>query len=82
MHTFESSSVRFHHNGDFSGEAIIVDKQSSAEFRVPFDDLKDFVAEYVRDRKIGHVEETSENEEQISALEQASADELFGLPES
>lgn len=72
MHTFEASAVRFHHNGDFSGDVIICEEATGNEFRVPFEDMKKFVAEYVRCEKIARIEQTSLDEDAIQALEDAT----------
>ena len=75
MHTTQGQFVNFNHNGDYDGDVIItprddyllVDEQGRV--RVPFSDLKELVADYVRS-------------ERISRLELACSDEILDiLPE-
>ncbi len=66
MHTKEGKLVNFCHNGDYSGNVIVMSKQGDDMFQVPFEDLKMLVACYVRDGK-------------IAVLEQAEDDEILGL---
>ena len=64
MRTFVGrDGINIHHNGDFSGNAIIC-KPNEEPFEVPFYVLRAFVAEQVRNKK-------------IAALEQASSEELL-----
>ena len=77
MHTFQTAAApRFtiNHNGDFSGDVIInyfvrgvssKDKDVE-EMTVPFELLRQLVAEYVRS-------------ERIRALEHASAENILGV---
>lgn len=77
MHTTRLSSGRdLMHNGDFSGNLHIICAPGEVEniagangpivrVTIPFEDLKEIVAEYVRG-------------ERISAAEQATTDELLG----
>jgi hypothetical protein len=67
MHTTEmKSGVLFHHNGDFSGEIYIVapnvDDDKNGRVKVSFEDLKEFVAEYYRDKLISKIEEAGPDE--------------------
>lgn len=66
MHTFNGDSCNIHYNGDFSGEAIIYNKNNNTEVRVDTQDLIDFVAEYVRSDK-------------ISKFENMDSDEILGV---
>ena len=66
MHTFEGKSVRIFHDGDFSGKAIIFDKNKEIEVEVDMTDLIDLVAEKIRSDK-------------ICALEQMSSEEILSL---
>ena len=52
MHTFNGKSCNIHYNSDFSGEAIIYNKNDNTEMRVELDDLINFVAEYVRSKRV------------------------------
>ena len=44
MHTFNGKSCNIHYNSDFSGEAIIYNKNDHTEMRVDSQDLINFVA--------------------------------------
>jgi hypothetical protein len=75
MHTFTSRStnVKFHHNGDYSGEVLIAIPGRSArlhdghvEVGVPVEALLEFAAEYIRDQS-------------ISTLETATTAQLLGV---
>ena len=64
MHTFESrrlrnSGIRIHHNGDFSGDAIVSRDASpkNIEVMVPCSLLLEFAAEFVRAKKIAELEQ-------------------------
>jgi hypothetical protein len=60
------SGVRFHHNGDYSGEVYIVapnvDDDEIGEVKVDFEDIKAFVAEYLRDQMIEKIERAKTDE--------------------
>lgn len=56
MHTFNGKSCNIHYNSDFSGEAIIYNKNDNTEMRVELDDLINFVAEYVRSKRVNQLE--------------------------
>ena len=57
MHTFPGrwTRSRIHHNGDYSGEAIVTD--GTSEVTVPCDLLLSFAAEFVRTKKIAELEQ-------------------------
>jgi hypothetical protein len=57
MHSFHGENIVIHHNGDYSGECIIC--QEGKEIRMNTGDLIDFVAAYVRNQKIGQLEQMS-----------------------
>ena len=59
MHTFEGKSCRIHHNSDMSGEVHICDKKSDKELVVDAQDILDFVADYIRAKRIGMLEQMS-----------------------
>jgi hypothetical protein len=61
MRTTEGTKVRFHHNGDFSGDVTIVDKETKVELDVPFEDLKALVAKYVRSERISKLDQSDDN---------------------
>lgn len=56
MHTFEGKAVRIHHNGDYSGNCFIYDKEKDIEIEIPCDDLLNFAAEYVRKKRLCEIE--------------------------
>ncbi|MEJ2043672.1 MAG: hypothetical protein P8X74_03755 [Reinekea sp.] len=62
MHTTRTEKTIFQHNGDYSGDVIIMEKETNKEVKVPFDDLKAFFAEYVRENLISRVENMDERE--------------------
>ena len=59
MHTFEGKSCRIHHYSDMSGEVHICDKKSDKELVVDAQDILDFVADYIRAKRIGMLEQMS-----------------------
>jgi hypothetical protein len=63
VHTYAPDDrYRFHHNGGFDGDIIIVDKLDGTEVTVPSEVLLDFVSHcYVRDRLEGLVEQADTN---------------------
>jgi hypothetical protein len=65
MHTTEINDTTFIHHGSYEGDVIL--RRQNEELLVPFDDLKEFIARYVADAR-------------ISRLENASADEVLGIP--
>lgn len=65
MHSTKIDDLIFHHEGDYYGDVEITDAISGESVCVlPFETLKRFVAGYVKQKR-------------ISALEDASADELL-----
>ena len=56
MHTFNGNNCRIHYNSDMSGEVYISDKISDKEITVDTQDILDFVANYVRNKKIAMLE--------------------------
>lgn len=62
MHTFNGKCCNIHYNSDFSGETIIYNKNDNTEMRVETQDLIDFVAEYVRSKKVGLLESMDSDE--------------------
>ena len=62
MHTFNGKSCNIHYNSDFSG----YNKNDHTEMRVDSQDLINFVAEYVRSKK-------------VSQLENMNSDEILGV---
>lgn len=64
MHSYQTQTAHFFHNGDFSGDVEIIDIGGDSVW-VSMDSLKGFMAYYLRCQ-------------QISRLENASADEILG----
>lgn len=62
MHTFDGSKTRFHFNSDMSGDCEIIEKESGRSMKVPCEDILDFVANYVRNEKIGKLEQINTND--------------------
>lgn len=62
MHTteFKKFDVTFIHNGDFSGDVIIVRGDGEETFEVPFAALVSIVAAWARDVKIAKLEGANE----------------------
>lgn len=57
MHSFHGKSVNIHYDSDIlSGECIVVNKENGEEIRVSGSDLLDFVAEYVKCKRISELE--------------------------
>lgn len=65
MHTTKINETAFIHDGDYGTDIEIV--VGGKRLTVPSDDLKGFMASWVRDERTAH-------------LEQASDDEILGLP--
>lgn len=63
-HSMEINATTFIHNGRFDGDVEIV--RDGKRFFVPFSDIKELVAEYVR-------------RERIAKLEDSDADVILGL---
>lgn len=57
MHAFECGEVRIHHNGDYSGDAII--RLGESETEIPCEALLAFAAEAVRSARIEKAEQAS-----------------------
>lgn len=55
MHTFRGEAVNIHHNGDYSGNIIISIDGMSIE--IPCEDIFNFVAEYVIQKRIADTEQ-------------------------
>jgi predicted glutamine amidotransferase len=74
MHTYNTKNMSFIHNGDFSGDVLIcsnkldygISDERDEKFKIPMDELLDFVAEAVRSKK-------------ISELESMTAKQLLGI---
>ena len=69
MRTTETPHAIFLHNSDYSGNIEIRVKGETEAVSIPFEDLRAFVAKYVR-------------KERICKLELASDNEVLGLPET
>lgn len=65
MHSFNSEGVTIHHNGDLSDDVYIERLGVShvpESIKIPAKVLLDFVAGYVRDKRIGKIENMSTEE--------------------
>ena len=56
MHTKEFDDYIITHNGDYSGDAIITNKNTDDRFEIPCSILFDFTGEYIRDKMISELE--------------------------
>ena len=56
MNTFNGKSVKVFHNSDYSGDCLIINKETNKEMNILTDDLIDFIAEYVKKQKIKDIE--------------------------
>jgi len=56
MHTFSFKHWRIHHNGDYSGDARIVNTQDENETILPCEALLQFVSQYIAEEKIAAIE--------------------------
>ncbi len=67
MHTFDGETIKIHHDYDIKGgNCIIIEKESGNEIRCNGDDLLDFIALYIKNKK-------------ISKLEMANTDDIFNI---
>lgn len=67
MHTTQINKTTFIHNGGFDGDVQMRRPADNIEggqafLVVPFEDLKWFVANYIRQEKINHLESCSDDE--------------------
>lgn len=64
MHTTHINNTIFQHNGGYDGDVHIKrqNDHGSILLIVPFDDLKAFVANYIRGEKISHLENCTDDE--------------------
>jgi hypothetical protein len=69
----------FHHNGDYSGDVTVIpvsfperrdgpDGAISFSVDIPFEDLRQLVLGYLRDRRIEHLEQISDDELEAELL--------------
>ena len=56
------SKTIFNYNSDLSGDVILINKDTKAEFVVPGKDILEFVANYVRDKNIATIEDMNTEE--------------------
>lgn len=68
MHTFKTDKTVIHYNSDMSGNVVLTNKETGNEIEIPCSDLLDFVAAYIKVRK-------------ISNLENMTTIEILGIPE-
>lgn len=60
MHTTNIGDTTFSHNGDYDG--IVEVRRLGGILSIPFEDLKEFVAEHVRTKRIGKMEDATTDE--------------------
>lgn len=60
MHSTQTPSAVFHHNGDYSGEVHIICRATNQEIHINFDDIKNLVAEYIRRQRISKLEQAND----------------------
>ena len=56
MHIYNGNRCRIHYNSDMSGEVCINSKTSDKEITVNAQDILDFVANYVKSKRIARIE--------------------------
>ncbi len=61
-HTTQIQGYTFIHNGGFDGDVAIRRPDNTMQMLVPFDALKEFMAEYVRSKLIERLEEATADE--------------------
>ena len=64
-HNFESKTLRVWYNSDYSGTVTLVCKtiaDAGLQFEVDFEDIKAFMAEYVRSELINRCEQATPNQ--------------------
>lgn len=59
MHTHEGKKANIFHNGDYSGEAIVIDRKTGTEVRIDCADLLGFAAEFVRTERMRSIEDAT-----------------------
>jgi len=62
MHTTEATKYRFFHNGDYSGDVKVMNKETKEEIEIPFEDIKRLVASWVMSEKISRLEQAEDDE--------------------
>ena len=62
MHSFSGKTVTIFHNGDYSGDFILLEKNSNNEIKIDGEDLFNFLAGYIRTEKIREIENMNLNE--------------------
>lgn len=62
MQTTNGKAVRFFHNGDFSGDVVIVRADTEEQMQVPFADLKALVAAWVVQTRIAALEQMTDDQ--------------------
>ena len=59
-HTTETNKANFIHNGDYEGEIVIV--VGDQRVTVSSEDLKSFIASWIRNEEISRIENMSDND--------------------
>lgn len=61
MRTFNGSNCHIHYNSDLSGEVIIISENEDT-VAIHGEDMLDFIAEFIRQKKLSKIEEMSNDE--------------------
>lgn len=62
MHTYKGKTLIINHDGDYKGECYIIDKETKTQIKVSCEDLLEFVAEYIRSKRIAKIENMDTDE--------------------
>lgn len=62
MHTTEGTKYRFFHNGDYSGDIQVMNKDTNQIVEIPFIDLKRLVSSWVLLEKTTKLEQAEDDE--------------------
>jgi hypothetical protein len=61
MHATKKGSVVFMHEGDYDGD-VIISVGDNVKMLVPFEHLKSFVVDFVRQEKMSHLENAPDDD--------------------
>ena len=62
MHTYNGKSCSIIYNSDMSADTVIVDKENGKSVSISGYDILDFVASFIRDKKVSELENMSTDE--------------------
>lgn len=66
MHTTKINQTVFIHDGDYGGDVEI--RTGRGNITMPFLDLKGFIADYVRNKRIGKLESDEDDDDKILGI--------------